>query len=330
MLFDPRHRGALAVSPNPPGRGVAAVDRGAAMLALAVAAALIAGLAWNLFATQSQGRQSLRDAMQRRAALTAELIGSAFMAAGTPEQARAEFGGPPRALRQAVRTHAAAAEGQRVTVLDAGGRVLAAAGAGSDPTPSARGDVRLALRGAPAISDAFADGRRGWVAELAVPFPSASGRRVLVVSAPVEVVQSFTHGFFSTASAFRGTQGHLIDGSGRTLSSTQHGSGSVPGPVWAELEREQTSRYGDRVFVAATVPSSHWKVVLSVPAAVLYDSVNGAPGHAAWVLFAAFTAAICALLALGFRAARSARRLAVATESRTPRHSSLINVCMIP
>jgi hypothetical protein len=55
--------------------------------------------------------------------------------------------------------------------------------------------------------------------------------------------------------------------------------------------------------------------VLTVPTAVLYASVDGAPGHAAWVGFAAFTAAIFGLLALGCLAVRGARRLAVATES---------------
>jgi diguanylate cyclase (GGDEF)-like protein len=284
------------------------------MLALVVAAALIAGLAWNLFATQSQGRKSLRDGIQRRAALTADLIGSAFLATSTPEQARAEFGGSPGALRRAARTRAAASEGQRVTVLDARGRVLAAAGGARDRRPSSRRDVRLALRGTTAVSDAFGDGPGGSLVEVAIPFESRWGRRVLLASAPVEVVQSFTDRLFSSPSAFRATQGYLIDGAGRTLSSTQPSRDGVPRPVWAALERGRTGSNGDRIFVSAVVPSSHWRVVLSVPDSVLYASVNGAPAHAAWVLFAAFSAAICALLALGFRAARGARRLAAATE----------------
>ena len=48
---------------------------------------------------------------------------------------------------------------------------------------------------------------------------------------------------------------------------------------------------------------------------MLYGSVDGAPANAAWLLFAAFVAAICALLGLGLLAARSARRLAAANRS---------------
>jgi diguanylate cyclase (GGDEF)-like protein len=294
---------------------VAGVDWRIAVLALVVAAALIAGLTWNLIATHSQGRDSLDDAIQRRAALTGDLISSAFKASRTPAAARAEFSGRPDALRRAVRAAAAAANGQRVAVLDARGRVLAAAGGASDPQPSARGGVRLALRGTPSISDAWVDGRRREVVELAVPFRTRSGRRVVLVSAPVAVVQSFTQGFFATASALRGTQGYLIDGAGRTLSSTRPRQEGLPGPIREALERGDGGRDGGRVFVAAKVPSSRWRVVLSVQGSALYASIDGAPLDAARLLLAAFIAAICALLGLGLLAARGGRLLAAANRS---------------
>jgi diguanylate cyclase (GGDEF)-like protein len=294
-------------------RSVGGVGRGVTVLALVIAAALTGGLAWNLFTTQSRAREVVRETTLRRAALTADLIGSAFMAASAPAQALAEFRGPPRAVREAVRTRAAASKRQRVTVLDAGGRVLAAAGEGSDPQPSGRRDVRLALRGTPAFSDGFQDERGRWVVEVAVPFPSRWGRRVLLVWTPVDVVQNFTNGFFSTASPFRGTLGYLIDGTGRILGSRQPSRDGVPGPLWAALERGATGTYGDRTAMSAVVSSSRWRVVFSVPNAVLYASVRS-PARAAWLLFAAFMAALCALLTVGSLAARGARRLAAATE----------------
>ena len=157
MPFETRQHDGPDPEPSPPFARraswplVGGVDRRVAVLALVVATALIAGLTLNLIATQSEARESLDDSFQRRAALTADLIASAFMSARTPAGARAEFGGRPEVLRRAVRSASAAAKGQRVTVLDARGRVLAAAGGPNDPLPSARTAVRHALGGQPAL-----------------------------------------------------------------------------------------------------------------------------------------------------------------------------------
>ena len=173
---DPALTPAVAVSAGPWSRRLlGGVDRRVAVVAILVAVGLISGLTWNLISTQSKARASLDDSIQRRAALTADLISSAFMSARTPAVAQAQFGGGPDALRRAVRSAAVAAQGQRVTVLDARGRVLAAAGGKSDPNPAAREDVRLALRGTPSLSDAYSDGRRGRLVELAAAVPEPVG-----------------------------------------------------------------------------------------------------------------------------------------------------------
>jgi diguanylate cyclase (GGDEF)-like protein len=273
--------------------------KGVTVLAVAVAAALIAGLAWNLVHTEGQGRRSLRDGLEHRATLTARLMASAFMAGNSPQDAGSRYGGSPRAVAAKIAATRALRGGQRLLVLDAGGTVLAA-------TPTAlrhdRGllarswHLRAALAGKPAISDAFRDARGQSVIELAVPFQTKSGRRVVAGSGPISILQSFIEGFFGSASAVRGSRASLVDGSGRTLSAA--------GP---------RDLGGKRTVISAPVPSSHWRVVLSVPDANLYESVAGS-SRAGWELFAAFSAAICALLALGFASARGARRLAAVTE----------------
>jgi diguanylate cyclase (GGDEF)-like protein len=320
MPFDTRQHGgpdpalAPAVAVHGPRHArplVAGVDRKVAVLALAVAVALVAGLAWNLVQTQNQARDSLDDAIQRRAGLTADVIASAFVNSRPAAAARKEFGGDPEELRRAVQKANGTRGAQRVTVLDAGGRVLASAGRGEDPSPTARADVALALSGKASLSDAFPDGRGGKLVELAVPFPSPSGRRVLLVASPISVVEGFTRGFFATPSAFRATEGYLIDGSGRTLSATRRGA-RVHGPVLAAVRRGEIGKRGKRTYVSGSVPSSRWRVVLSVPNSALYKSVDGATAKAAWLLFGAFVAAIVALLVLGLLAARGARRLAAA------------------
>jgi diguanylate cyclase (GGDEF)-like protein len=300
-------------------RAMVGIRRGVVVLGLTVAAALIGGLAWNLLNTQDHGRRTLRDSFDRRAALTAKLIGSAFLATNTAENARQAFGGPARSLPEAVRKRAAASAG-RVMVLDARGRVLAAAPPelARDRSLLARNrHLRVALGGSTALSDAFRDPAGRWVIGIAVPFEAPSGRRVLAGSGPVEIVRNFTDGFFASASAMPGAQRYLLDGRGRTLSAmtTAGQETATPGPALsAALARAPHGHYGDRTYVSAPVPASRWRVVLTVPTAALYASIDGGPSRAAWQLFIAFSAAVCALLALGVAAARSARRLAAATE----------------
>ena len=177
--------------------------------------------------------------------------------------------------------------------------------------------LQRALRGWPTLSDAFRDSENRWSIEIAVPFETRSGRRVLAGSGPVEIVQNFAEGFFASASATPGAQGFLLDGNGRTLSASVPREGGAATPderLLAALERGSSGVYGDRTFISTSVPQSRWRIVLSVPTAQLYASVDGTPRRAAWQLFAAFSAAICALLGLGWVAARSARRLAASTE----------------
>jgi diguanylate cyclase (GGDEF)-like protein len=138
---------------------------------------------------------------------------------------------------------------------------------------------------------------------------------VLLTAAPVAVVESFTKGFFATQSAFRGTHGYLLDGTGETLSSSRPRGERLDGSVITAVARGESIRTGGRTFVSGRVPSSRWTVVLSVPDGTLYTSVDGATANAAWLLFAAFVAAICALLTLLLLAARGARRLAAANRT---------------
>src|SRR4051794_22034127 len=177
-------------SQDPPRRGperlVFGVRPTTGIAAVVVALALIAGLALHLRDTQEQGQRTQREALQRRATLTARLIGSAFAASSSAGDARARFGGPRAAVARSVGRYAAAERHSRVVVLDARGRVLASADRATARRVAGHPDVRAALRGRRALSDLFLDGHGGAIVDLAVPFPSRYGRRVLVVAAPVE------------------------------------------------------------------------------------------------------------------------------------------------
>jgi len=284
---------------------------------LALAVLLIAGLGLYISHTQDQTRASVRDNLERRAALTGRLVGGALTANGSAEAA-AQYSGSPRELRREIGPDED--EGRRTMVLDARGRVLA-----SSPAALAHDrrllrrnpHLRAALAGRLALSEAFRDDEGRWLIEVAVPFRSRSGRRVLARSAPVEVVHEFASGFFATASALPGSRGFLLDGTGRVLSSTVAPRGGVAEPeprLAAALERGASGSYGERTFVSAPVPASRWRVVLSVPSDKLYAEVDGPAARVAWLLFAAFAFAVCALLGLGVAATRAARRLARSRE----------------
>lgn len=213
-----------------------------------------------------------------------------------------------------------AVDSRRRALLDGQGRVLAVTGATAvEARASARGPhVRRALAGAPALSDAISGLGERVMVELAVPFDAGGKRRVLVTRVPAELVRSFTDGFFASASAIPGYEGFLLDGARRTLSAKAPGKQRAPRTPSAELATRLSNgasgSYDDRTFVSAVVPGSRWRVVISVPSEGLYASVNGGPRNAALLLLVAFTAAVCALLALSLSAVRSARRLAAATE----------------
>jgi diguanylate cyclase (GGDEF)-like protein len=197
-------------------------------------------------------------------------------------------------------------------VLDSAGRVLAASPPQPPGDPVGLWHLRAALHGAVALSDAFRDAHGGWVVEIAVPISTPWGERVVTGAAPISIVGDFTDGFFASASATPGSRGFLLDGAGRTLSASGPSRRAAPDrALAAALARAPSGAYGDRTYVSAAVPSSHWRVVLTVPTGNLYASVVAGP---AWLLFAALSAAVCALLGLGLAAARGARRLAGATE----------------
>ena len=294
------------------------IGKRTACAGLAIATALIAGLVWYIAHTQDQARATIRRDFERRAALTGKLVGGALTAT-TPKEAGETYGDSVRQLRRTLARTARDA-GRRTMVFDASGRVLAASPptlVGDRQLARHSGDIRSALRGTTALSDAFRGADGQWAIEVAVPFSTRSGRRVVAASAPVAVVRRFAENFFATASALRESEGFLLDGRGRTLSTTAAPGGVRLRPdarLVAALKRGSQGRYGARTFVSAPVPASHWRVVLSAPSAELYASVNGAARVVSWLVFVAFALAVCALLALAVAAVRGARQLTALRE----------------
>ena len=76
------------------------------------------------------------------------------------------------------------------------------------------------------------------------------------------------------------------------------------------LKRGASGDYGDRRFAAASMPGTHWRIVLTAPRADLLAPVQGSTRRTAWLLFAAFLVALLALVAVGVLALRRSTQLA--------------------
>ena len=281
---------------------------------------MVGALALNLDRSHERGRQVVADALERRTEQTGKLIGSAFTATNTPGAARAKFGGTQQSVRAAVATQAAASgSGGRIMVLDDAGEVMASSPRRLQDDPrllDLHPHLRRALAGVPSLSDVYTDARGREMVEIAIPFETPSGRRVLAGSGPVAIVETFTATVLPTAASMDGSRVFLLDGNGRTLAATAarpQDRRATPDPrLLAQLADHENGTFADRTYFSAPVGSSNWKVVLSIPRAELYASVDDGPADAAWQLFAAFVAAMLALFGVAITAVRSVRRLATA------------------
>jgi diguanylate cyclase (GGDEF)-like protein len=107
--------------------------------------------------------------------------------------------------------------------------------------------------------------------------------------------------------------GSLIASSGRlvrageTLSQRESGLAHL---VRVQPSGSYSSAHGGQLFVSAGIVGTPWRLVVVVPEAQLYVSVNGASKWLAWVALAGLAAAGLLINMMGLRLIRSRRRLA--------------------
>ena len=289
-----------------------------ALTACAIAVALLAVLAYALQHSQARARAGLEQEFGRRAALAADLTMSA-LSSSAPEQLKQSFSGPRAGLAAAMREFQSFDPDPRAAILDSSGTPLATWPAGSSARDLARlPAVRSALRGRFSLSDLQAAGKGGGqLITLAAPFDTADGRRVGVQVASADVIESFASAYLANATAVRSGHGYLIDGNGRVLASSQsiaQGRALPDRELVAALQRGDSGAVGERHFAAARLDGADWRVVLTAPQDELFASVLGDTRRAAWLLFAAFAAALAALVAVGLSALRKSSELAAAQE----------------
>jgi diguanylate cyclase (GGDEF)-like protein len=265
-----------------------------ALLALSV----VAGLAANVVRAQRGARTQLLVALGDRATLAGSLTSAAVKTDGYAGTAKTYFAGPDRTMPGAIAEFQGKDPVPGVLILNRKGRVL-----GVYPRHRRRAsrllaehpELRSALAGRAAWSGLYRaiDGTR--LVQVAVPFRTAHGRRVLALAAPVSEIQRFAGAFLASAPGVNGSRGYLVDHRNHVLAASAGGA-AAGATLAAALRRAAALGDGERTVVAARVPTTDWRVVFSVPSTTLYAPVEGSARHAAWELLGALAAAVLALL----------------------------------
>ena len=288
--------------------------RRAVVVSSVIAILLVGGLAMYLFSAKRAARDDLRQGLVSRAQIAAELTSGGLSSQGndSKEYARSAYGGPARRIQRSVMGEQTEDRDLRVLVLDGSGVAI-----GADPA-SLRGRdfssepwaVR-ALRGDIALSDVVRTAG-GLAFQQGVPFRTASGRRVLTVAFPLDLVATFATGFLSSAVGIEGGTAFLVDGSGLVLAAadeTRIGRRLPDAAVLAALRDAPAGVIGDSDYASARVPSSEWRVLFKVPTTALL-APQARTQRVAWQILVAFALALVALLAIGATAFNRSARLA--------------------
>jgi signal transduction histidine kinase len=261
-----------------------------------------------LFAVQLNASQSgLRDRaisrFQDRAQVISALTQAILSSAAAPAAATRQYGGAtvdPRLLDKA------AAQGHLAysVVLDERGAIVAAS---KSLTPAARAAllaspaVRSATKGAPvAIGDISTDGSA--VVDLAVSLNTASGRRVLVSGAPTALFGPFLASYLTRVPA-RGGTAYVLDSRGGVVGArdARQPVGRIVGDpgLAAAVRGGGHGEYGKTgYFVAAPVPGSTWRVVMTSSRSSLFSSIQGSRKWLPWIILAVLGLTALAFLAL--------------------------------
>lgn len=287
--------------------------------------ALMGALSWFLAASQARARRDTAQRLAARTASGAEFSSLSVQDIFAREREQAKDALAARRVSRAVLEHEVSDGGFSAAVLlDRRGRVLQAV-----PTkPGLLGQditgryphLAAAVAGRAAVSNVVPSAARGVpVVAFAVPFATPSGPRVF--SAAYNISKTPLGAYVRHVIVVPGRRVYLVDAAGRLLATS--GARLRGGETLVQLDpqlaghvrRRESGSYsasnGRQFFVSAAVPDTPWRIVVAVPEAELYSSVNGATRWLAWVAVASLAIAGLVILMLGSRLVRSRTRLAM-------------------
>jgi diguanylate cyclase (GGDEF)-like protein len=309
---------------EPQAKSRPARSRGAVVLALALGwIVVMLALAELLATSQAHARRDVAQKLSARAQAGAE-FSSLYVKdlLGRERQQAASWLTGRRPARLSLARSSQALGFSAALLVDRGGRVLQTAPAqpdfmgvtitGFDPY------LAPALAGRAGVSNVVQSAIGLPVVATAVPFATPSGRRVL--SGTFDVSKSPLGGYMRHVIVVPGHRVYMVDATGNLIAS------SGPPPSAGETLSQPESRLsrfaginrsgsysltaGGQFFVSAPSAGTPWRLVVVVPEAQLYVSVDGASKWLAWVALAGLAVAGLLINMLGLRLERSRKRLA--------------------
>ena len=274
---------------------------------------LLTVFAIELADTQAKSKRDVEQRVHERGVLAAALIDSLF---GTVVQQSAQdqrlYGGRVVSARVLDRQQQ---QNAYIAVLDPSGRVLAhsrgfTAQARQDLAQSAA--LPLIRSGRPyGLGNVLPYGRGG-VINLAVPFPTRFGVRVLLTGFQPRALGAFLSADLYRIPAVTGSHNFVLDGNAAVLGSTNPAvavgqvlNSPTQHTALAKASGDINGRYYDQTAVA----NSTWRVVLAAPNGGLFASVSGSRTLVPWLIFAGFALVAGLALALGLRVLRDGQKL---------------------
>jgi signal transduction histidine kinase len=250
----------------------------AALSVVAVVSVIAALVVSSENASRSSAQQRFASGAAVRGQLTAALLSTSSTSLRSAAPKLAPTAG-------ALKKFASASHLLYAALLSTQGRVLAiSSGAPAAATQRLAGHpayVRQALSGRAWLSDVQPGPAGGaGTLDIAVPFRSPSGRRVLVEGLPVSSLAPFLTSFLSQGTAGRAifvvdSQRHLI------AASTSAGLTTPRLPAGLASAPDLSSRTIDGSFVvSAGIANTGWKIVLAQPTSTLYPAIAGS-----WLLW---------------------------------------------
>ncbi|QEC46399.1 HAMP domain-containing histidine kinase [Baekduia soli] len=281
----------------------------------------LVGLALGLAKTQRDAKHTVEQRFLSGSETAAALVQTIVSQAYSNDIAVAQ-----RALRApAVSTRAlqrvAAQTGNRsLMVLDGQGRPLAAVPAGAQPAAGDAPFVRQALRGRPSITGAL-PAKGGLVIEVAVPFDSATGRRVLLVPTPVAQVQRVLGPYLVNLPGLTGHRAYIL-GPAREVLADSRPQAPRDRALFVALRGEGSSTDASydrdrRHLGGASILGMSWTLVDTVRASVLYSPVDGWQRTLPWLLLVLLVPAGAFVIVLADRAGRAAERAGQASRAKS-------------
>jgi diguanylate cyclase (GGDEF)-like protein len=291
-----------------------------------------------LYLAQRGGAEDLRERFRNRAALAAGFAETYTRELLQQERrvAERELAGSQVSGRDFGRVVALFGY-EAAVMLDGRGRVLHVA----PENPELLGvDLRAkyahlhsAVRGVPAVSPVVPSAAEGIpVVAFAVPYGSGAGRRVF--SGAFDVSTTPLGAYLRNTTALPGAHVYLLDQAGSVVASNRDdltGASMISeadASLASALKATASGQAADREYTSQTVGGTPWRLVMSVPTAVLLEPLDGFGRYVPWLMWAGFVLAAfaCGALVSNLVASRADLRAANDDLDRLARVDALTGI----